>query len=153
MPEKDKYFKIHEAFGTVLYSGNAPLAPGTVSSLAAIIFFWLILPDSVLAMAVTAGILFAFGVRSASVLEEHWGNDPGRVTIDEAAGMAVTLIGLPKVLWIWLFAFIFFRIYDIFKPPPVRNLEFLPGGLGIMADDIMAGIYANLSCWIILWIF
>jgi phosphatidylglycerophosphatase A len=80
------------------------------------------------------------------VAERHFGRiDPGQVVVDEVAGMLVTLF-LVRVGWLGAFgAFLLFRIADIVKPYPANRLERLPGGLGIMADDVMAGIYANVA--------
>ena len=71
--------------------------------------------------------------------------DPGMVVIDEVIGQWLTLAGVTTFNWkTWLAAFLLFRAFDIWKPPPVRQLEGLPGGLGINADDAMAGVYAAL---------
>ena len=79
----------------------------------------------------------------------EWGKDPGKINIDEVAGMTVALIGLPKTAVVWFTAFLVFRFFDIVKPPPIRRLEYLPAGWGIMTDDIAAGIYANICCVLI----
>jgi phosphatidylglycerophosphatase A len=91
------------------------------------------------------------GVWSGGVAEHHFGRtDPGQVVIDEVAGMLVTLflnpVGWPGAAC----GFLLFRVADILKPFPARRLERLPGGLGIMADDVMAGLYANLALRVIL---
>ena len=96
--------------------------------------------------------VFFSGVYISNLLSREWGKDPSKINIDEAAGLIIALIGLPKTYSIWIAAFFLFRIIDIFKPPPIKLLEFLPGGWGIMADDVAAGIYTNILCWIIIWI-
>ena len=103
-------------------------------------------------MIVLGAALLSIGAISANVVEKIWGRDPGKINIDEIAGMVIALAGLPKTIWLWLTAFIIFRLLDIFKPFPIRSTERLPGGIGIMADDIMAGIYTNLICWFLVWI-
>jgi len=149
---KNTGFKLHEAIGTCLYTGYAPVAPGTAGSALCIVFFWIIPEISVIAAAAILAVVLIAGIKSAGALEKEWGNDPGKINIDEFAGMLIGLIGLPKIWWLWLTAFLLFRAFDIFKPPPVKTLEYLPGGLGVMADDVAAGIYTNICCWIILWI-
>jgi phosphatidylglycerophosphatase A len=80
--------------------------------------------------------------RSASLLGSK---DPGAVVVDEVLGQWIALAGAVTLNWkSWLAAFLLFRLFDIWKPPPVRALEALPGGLGIIADDLMAGVYASL---------
>ena len=73
--------------------------------------------------------------------------------IDEIVGMWISLLFLPKTFFVILLAFIFFRLFDILKPPPARQLEPLPNGWGIMLDDVMAGIYANLAVRLVLLVF
>ena len=83
------------------------------------------------------------GVRSADVVEEIWGKDHQRVVIDEVAGMCITLLCVP-VRWEYIvLGLILFRFFDILKPLYIRKMEDLPGGLGVMADDVLAGVYAN----------
>jgi len=129
-------------FGT----GYGPIAPGT----------WGSLPGLALAFgldrwaggfAVLGGALFfaVAGVWAAGRVEVLLGEkDPGRVVVDEIAGQMVTLVFLPMTLPILVVAFFLFRVLDVFKPWPARRLEDLPGGSGIMADDLMVGLYANL---------
>jgi phosphatidylglycerophosphatase A len=79
---------------------------------------------------------------AARLLGAH---DPGFVVIDEAAGLYVTMIAMPITPWTIAGAFFLFRLFDILKPPPAARAERLPGGLGIVLDDLIAGIYANLA--------
>ena len=84
------------------------------------------------------------GVWSAGKAEKAFGRvDPGEVVIDEIVGQIITFLATPKVSWIWLLAgFFLFRAFDIVKPFPARRAERLPGGWGIMLDDVIAGLYA-----------
>ncbi len=129
------------AFGV----GYAPIAPGTFGSAVGLLI-WFALPPSPLVQAAVVVAIFAVGCWSGSVAERHFGRtDPGHVVIDEVAGMLVTLFLVPAG-WIGAIGgFFLFRISDVIKPYPANRLEALPGGIGIMADDIMAGIYANLA--------
>jgi phosphatidylglycerophosphatase A len=136
---------------TALGAGYAPVAPGTAGSLVGLALFW---PMSGLgwpvALAATAG-LFLLGVRCASRVAAQVGRkDPGIVVVDEVAGMWVTLLAVPFTPATAALGFLAFRVMDVFKPYPARQLEALPGGWGIMADDIMAGVYANLLVQVLL---
>jgi phosphatidylglycerophosphatase A len=109
------------------------------------------MPSSASAHLIAIALLFAIGSWSGSVAERHFGaNDPGQVVIDEVMGMLITLF-LNPVGWAGAAgAFLLFRIADIVKPFPANRLERLPGGIGVMADDGMAAIYANLALRLIL---
>ena len=129
-------------FGT----GYAPVASGTFGSLPGLALAWglaaaggewaLVAGTVVVAIA---GVLAAD--RAAAIFGEE---DPGRVVVDEVAGQMVTLLFVPKTVPLLALGFFLFRALDVWKPWPARRLEDLPGGSGIMADDLAAGIYANL---------
>jgi len=142
------------AFASFGYVGFAPVAPGTVGAAAAIPFFLLLrLADSAwLEIAVCAAIVAA-GAWSARITEQALGvEDPGPVVIDEVVGMFVSLLWLPASWQVILAAFVAFRVFDILKPWPANRLEHVPGGWGVMADDVMAGVYANLTLQLLLWV-
>ncbi len=130
------------------YSGFVPFAPGTVGSIVGLagygVLRWADAPPAAeLALLVA---LFGIGVWSATIAERHFGlEDPGQVVIDEVVGMLVTLV-FTGAGWSGAAAgFFLFRLLDIVKPFPVGRLERLRGGMGIMADDVMAGLYANVA--------
>lgn len=129
-------------------SGYFPVAPGTVGSGVGVCLFAVAAGLLALPLAALLGIavvLSALGVWAASRAESLLQSvDDGRITIDEMAGMWISLVGLPPRLSVWVVGFVLFRIFDILKPPPLRRLESLHGGWGIMADDLAAGVYANL---------
>ena len=91
------------------------------------------------------------GVWSSSVVEAVWGKDPSKVVIDEVAGMAIGLLFLPVNVKYLLCAFILFRFFDIVKPFYIRKMEDLPSGWGIMADDVLAGVYTNIILHAVVW--
>jgi len=131
---------------TCAYVGYAPVAPGTFGSAAGLAAFALVrYSGSSSVELMTILVLFAIGVWSGSEAERHFaGIDPGPVVMDEVVGMLITLAFLP-VNWVGaLVGFLVFRLLDVVKPWPAARFEHLPGGLGIMADDGMAGVYGNL---------
>jgi len=133
------------ALATGLGSGLSPIAPGTAGSAVGLALFW---PLSQLAPAyqvAAAVVVFVLGVPAAALVARRAGcEDPGLVVVDEIVGMWVSLLFLPLTPFTAISAFLLFRGMDIVKPYPARQLERLPGGWGIMADDVMAGVYANL---------
>jgi phosphatidylglycerophosphatase A len=133
------------ALATVLGVGYVPLAPGTCGSAVGLLL-WRVLPASISVHATAIAALFAIGSWSSSVAERHFGTrDPAAVVIDEVMGMLVTLF-LNPVGWAGAIgAFLLFRIADVIKPFPANRLEQLSGGIGVMADDAMAAVYANLA--------
>ncbi len=133
------------AVGTFLGTGFAPLAPATVASAAVAVIWWLVSP---VPLPVQAGLLLltvAVGVPVATRLERRHGHDPKLVVVDEVAGMLVTYLGVATGPAGWAAGFFWFRVFDVWKPPFVRRLERLPGGWGIVADDLAAGVLAALA--------
>jgi phosphatidylglycerophosphatase A len=133
------------ALATCLGLGYVRFAPGTFGSAAGLLL-WAVLPQSPVAHGAVIVLIFAVGVWSAGIAEQHFrGTDPEPVVIDEVMGMLVTLFMVP-VGWPGAAAgFVLFRIFDVIKPPPANRLEQLRGGMGILADDFMAAVYANLA--------
>jgi phosphatidylglycerophosphatase A len=143
-PANDSRPLVGLAIATVGGVGYAPVAPGTFGSAAGLLLWWL-LPASPVVQGVAIVAIFIVGSWSGNVAEHHFGRtDPGQVVIDEVMGMLITLF-LNPVGWIGaLAAFFLFRLFDVIKPYPANRLEQLHGGVGVMADDGMAAIYANL---------
>ncbi len=134
---------------STFYSGFFPIAPGTVGALIAAVVLWFLPQVSTPVMIVVIIVCFFSGVWAAGVAEQDWGTDPGRVNWDEVAGMLMTLLFLPKHWLIYVAGFLVFRFFDVVKPFPVNRMEKLPGGWGIMADDIAAGLYSNIVLQIV----
>jgi phosphatidylglycerophosphatase A len=124
--------------------GYFPVAPGTAGTAAAAIIYWFIAPGHLLIYGAITVVFFFLGARASTVVERQQGPDPSLVVIDEMVGFWIALLALPKTWPVLLIAFFLFRIFDIWKPFPVRRAERLPEGWGIMADDAIAGIYTNL---------
>jgi phosphatidylglycerophosphatase A len=140
IPDRRTLTWIATGFG----SGLSPVAPGTAGTLVAIPLAML-LPAGFFAQAVAIAAVTVLAIWSAGVTAERLGlKDPGQIVVDEIAGYLVTVAFLPATWRTLAAAFVLFRLFDIAKPPPCRWAETLPGGLGIVADDLMAGVYANL---------
>ena len=125
--------------------GYSPVAPGTFGSALGLLIWWL-LPATAVAQFAAVIVIFVVGAWSGSVAERHFNQiDPGPVVIDEVLGMLITLLFNPVGWQGAVIGFGLFRIADIVKPYPSNRLESLHGGIGIMADDGMAAVYANLA--------
>ena len=140
---------VARAIATWFGCGYAPKAPGTAGSLAALAIAWVLhtyAGVSAIGMAWLSVVLALPGIWAADVVAREGGKkDPQIVVVDEVVGQWMTLAGATALNWkSWLLAFVLFRLFDIWKPPPVRQLERLPGGAGIVADDAMAGAYGAL---------
>lgn len=125
-------------------SGMAPVAPGTFGSVVGALIAWPILLVHPLWCLAAAVLLFPLGVVASAVAERHFGGkDPGAVVIDEIVGVLITVAFVPFTPLHLAVGFALFRLFDITKPPPCRWAECrFAGGFGVMADDVMAGIYA-----------
>ena len=140
--------KVAEFIGTVAYAGRLPIAPGTWGSLVALITWYVVKPfmnDSFF-LLLNAGIFFV-GVVVSEILVEAWDDtDPKAVVIDEWVGMWIALFLVPhSVIW-GTVAFFRFRLFDILKPGPIQLIDDLHSPLGVMLDDVLAGIFA---LWVI----
>jgi phosphatidylglycerophosphatase A len=136
------------------YVGFFPIAPGTAGSLAALAPYALVrwLGGPVFE-AVAIIVIFSVGVWASSRTETLLGtSDPGPVVIDEVLGMLITLAWMPLSLTGVAAGFVLFRVLDIVKPSPARRLEHAPAGWGIMLDDAMAGVYAQLAMRLGVWL-
>jgi phosphatidylglycerophosphatase A len=137
---------------TVCGVGYVPFASGTFGSAVGLLVWWL-LPATAIVQGLAIVALFALGSWSGGVAERHFGRtDPRQVVIDEVMGMLITLF-MNRVDWRGAFGgFLLFRVLDVIKPYPSNRLEQLHGGIGVMADDGMAAIYANLALRAVLWL-
>jgi phosphatidylglycerophosphatase A len=137
---------------TVGYCGYFPIAPGTVGSAAGLVFYLLIWwAQSPLFEAGLILLLFAVGVWAGTTSERYFGGiDPGPIVLDEVVGMLITLAFIPVGIAGALIGFFLFRLFDVLKPFPAGRFEKLHGGLGVMADDAMAAIYANIVLRLVL---
>lgn len=147
-----------DALASFFYTGFIPYAPGTWASLIATLI-WIVIPvESVTIRIIIVCSAFVIGIIVAGLSELKSGIvDPSYVVIDEVAGMWLALLLLPKIqrpnhIPMILLAFLVFRFFDITKIYPIKNLERLGGGFGIMIDDIAAGIFTAIAVNLIIWI-
>lgn len=137
--------------GTGLGAGYSPLAPGTAGSLLGVLLFWPLARTPIGVQLAAAVVLFFVGTAAADRVAKAVGKkDPGLVVVDEVVGQWLTLAGLPFAPAVVIAGFFLFRAMDMVKPWPARDLERLPGGWGIMADDVAAGVYAHLALRVLL---
>jgi len=127
--------------------------PGTYAAVATVLLWWgasrFVATGWLTPVAIAAALAVTLiGIPSSTVVARESGDkDPGFVVIDEVAGQMIALIGVPLHWKYLLTSLILFRVFDILKPFPLRRLEKLPGGTGIMMDDVGAGLYALLLLW------
>lgn len=135
-------------------TGHVPVAPGTAGSAVGVALWLLVRAAEAPGLeAAVIAVVLAAGVWSATVTEQHYGReDPGVVVIDEVAGMLITCFLLPLGILGIVAAFLAFRLFDIVKPYPAGVAERLPRGWGIMADDVVAGLYAYATIRLLIWL-
>jgi phosphatidylglycerophosphatase A len=159
---------IPRLIATGLFTGYSPWASGTVGTLAGLLIYLIPGIESPLLLGSLIVIMFFAGVfssaRVAAIVghqltesaarakaalqkDSHAAADPSIVVIDEIVGMWITLLFLPKTIPVMVIGFLAFRAMDIIKPQPARAMEPIPNGWGIMLDDVVAGIYANVLTW------
>jgi len=140
---------------TVGYCGYFPIAPGTVGSAAGLVFYLIVWwAQSPLVEVSLILLLFAAGVWAGTTSERYFGGiDPAPIVLDEVVGMLITLAFIPVSLTGAVIGFLLFRVLDVIKPFPAGRFEKLHGGLGVMADDAMAAVYANIVLRIIAYLY
>lgn len=145
--------KFHALVASVLGIGYVGKGGGTVAAVVYCII-WFLLPagyDKSYWQVIITILIIVAGTWSSGVLDSKWGKDSSKVVIDEVAGMAIALLYVPQQVLYVLISLVAFRFFDIVKPLGIRKTEQLPKGWGVMADDILAGLYA----WIVVqaWLF
>jgi phosphatidylglycerophosphatase A len=149
---------LHKIIATGFGAGYAPKAPGTAGAALAWLMWWALgqcLPPCGLfaATLVLIAVFTALGVWSSGIAEQAWGKDPSRVVVDEMVGVWIPLLAVSNGnIYLALAAFVLFRAFDIFKPLGIRKAEALRGGWGIMADDVVAGLYSLVILLAVKWL-
>jgi len=142
---------VHRLICSCFGIGYVPKASGTVAAfVCCCVWYLLIRFHNNLAIIIGTLAIVAVGIWSAGKVESAWGKDNRRVVIDEWAGMCVSLWFVPLRWQYLVIGFILFRFFDIAKPFYIRKLESLPGGWGVMADDLLAALYTNLVLQLII---
>jgi len=146
---------VHKIIATSLGIGYIGRGGGTVAAIC-VCLFWYVLgviqtPYPGILLSLTLLFVIA-GTWSAGKVEPLWGKDDKKVVIDEVAGMCISLLFLPVTWEFVLAALVLFRFFDIAKPLYIRRMERLPGGWGVMMDDILAGVYANLVLQLVIYL-
>ncbi len=137
--------KILLLIATFFNIGKFPKAPGTVATLATIPIWWALWHAGPLIYMIVTLLLFPIGVMAAQAYESQSSvHDSKEIVIDEVVGFLITMVWLPMTWQSVLFGFVIFRFLDIVKPPPIRQLDQkIPGGLGVMLDDVAAGVIGS----------
>lgn len=145
--------QVYKFIATFFGVGYLPKAPGTFGALAALLISILIhrwfghLFTEIHAILI---IIFYFaGTIAGTKLQVIWGKDPQKIVIDEVVGTWISFMFLPTQFWTFLGGFVLFRFFDIVKPLGIRKIDALPHAHGIMLDDVVAGIYANICMQLI----
>ena len=136
--------QVYHIIATLGFTGYIPYAPGTFGTAIALLAILLTRPGDAGLLMLSIPIIIV-GTVSAHHIEKVLGKDSGHIVIDEFCGYLVSVLFIPKSTGYLIAAFILFRLFDIFKPPPVNWVERkMSGGTGVMLDDLMAGVYANI---------
>lgn len=126
-------------------AGLSPIVPGTAGTLVAIPIYYVVSSISSPLYELTLVALFFFSSWISNQAEQYWGKkDDRRIVIDEIMGFLVTMLWIPKSLFSIVAGFFLFRFFDILKPFPIRRLEQVKSGFGVVLDDVLAGIYSNI---------
>jgi len=129
------------------YIGFFPYASGTFGSLCAILFWWFFVPENFIYQFILIIFVIIIGTICSGIIETKLKlKDTSFIVIDEVAGMFISLFLIPKSLLIYIIGFLLFRFFDIFKPSFIDSVQKIPNGIGVMADDIIAGI---VTCFIL----
>ena len=141
---------IYKIVASFFGTGYSPVAPGTAGAILAalMVWFWQSQDTTLIyygwPLLIATIIATLIGVYATDQLEPEWGKDPSKVVIDEAVGLWISILFIPVNLYYLLAGLVLFRIFDIWKPLGIRKMEQVKGGWGVMLDDVLAGVYANL---------
>jgi phosphatidylglycerophosphatase A len=149
VPQKEEITKrLKELIATGFYIGYLPIAPATFSCFISVVIWYFLIPLKAV-YVVFAVVLFIVGTTVSNDLAKEWGKDPRRIVVDEYASLLLPLFFTPVRILPLVATFLLFRIFDIVKPPPVRNAERMSGGWGIMMDDLLAAVYTTIIIFVL----
>jgi len=129
---------------TGCYIGYTPKAPGTAGSILGLCIIWSLADTSSLLYIILTIFLLILGIWVSGRAEIYFGHDGSQIVIDEIIGVMITFVWIPLTVHTLIIGFILFRIMDIVKPFPADRAQKLPGGIGVVADDVIAAVYAHL---------
>ena len=129
---------------TGCYIGYTPKAPGTAGSILGLCIIWSLADTSSLLYIILTIFLLILGIWVSGRAEIYFGHDGSQIVIDEIIGVMITFVWIPLTVHTLILGFILFRIMDIVKPFPADRAQKLPGGIGVVADDVIAAVYAHL---------
>jgi len=136
--------KLTRLFSTFFYVGDIPIAPGSMASIVGV-FIYIIFHKAIILYCILLGAIAVVGFKVSGPMEKLMKEkDPSCVVIDEVCGVMIAFLFLPLKWPVMITAFFLFRAFDMFKLYPVNKFEDLEGGVGIMMDDVVAGIYTNI---------
>ena len=133
---------VEKMLGSGFYTGYSPLASGTLASAVALAIYFIPGFEKSYVLIPFIIIFFLVGIPIGTKFEKEYGKDPSECTIDEFAGMWLSLLFIPKTITYAIVCFFIWRFFDIIKPYPAKSLEKIDGGLGIMIDDFVAALYS-----------
>ena len=136
---------------TGLGAGFSPIVPGTMGTLLAIPFYYFVssIPSPIYELTLVAFFFFSSWISNQA--ERYWGKkDDRRIVIDEIMGFLVTMLWIPRSPLFIVAGFLLFRFFDILKPFPIRRLERVRSGFGVVLDDVLAGIYSNIALHLVI---
>jgi phosphatidylglycerophosphatase A len=142
---------LEKILGSVFFTGYIPIASGTFGSFAALVIYLIPGFENPTVMILAISFFFVLGIGISEKFEKIYGKDPKQCTIDELVGTWIALLFIPKTILFVSISFVLWRISDIIKPFPARQLERLKGGLGIMIDDVIAATYSLIVTHIIIY--
>jgi len=146
--------KLITLLATGFGSGLAPFAPGTAGTLVGVLICWLCLPMPWILRLLFVLVLLALSFYVSGQAEKiYQKKDDQRIVIDEIIGLQITMLPVAINVLSLCAGFVLFRVFDIWKPFPVKNLQRLPGGWGVVIDDVAAGIYAGVVLWLLVYFF
>lgn len=133
---------VEKIIGSGFYTGFIPKASGTFASALAFVIFLIPGFENPTFLMLLISMSIVIGVKIADKFESEYGKDPHQFTLDEFIGSWITLLFIPKKIWFLIPAFILWRLFDIYKPFPAKNVELIKGGWGVILDDVVSGIYS-----------
>ena len=144
---------IEKLIGSGFYTGYIPLASGTFGSIVALLIYWVPGFENPVIMFPAIIVFTAYGIYVGNKFDKKYGKDPAECTVDEMVGQWIALLYVPKTILFSIVVFFVWRFFDIVKPFPARKLEYLPGGIGIMIDDVISAFYSLILVHLVLIIF